>query len=113
EGDSQEGDSQEGERFLRILPDVKATDKDSLHNLLERATSKNILVLKDKEHFLKKIVDFRNAILHGNFEQRAKENNLSSAEEYFKTLFASEIEKIFDIIDDLFKQIEPDTGGKR
>lgn len=122
-----EGDTQEGfllfaeasltilclERFLRILPEVKATEKDTLYNLLERAISKNILVLKteDKEYF-KKIVNVRNTILHGNFEQCARDCNLSTVEEYFKKNFTSEIETLFNIIDDLFKQIDHNTGKR-
>lgn len=102
------------ERFLRIIPEIKASEVDTLYNLLERALSKNILNLKtqDKEYF-KKIVNVRNSILHGNFEQCARDYNLSSVEEYFKTQFASEIETLFLITDDLFKQIDPNTGKIR
>ena len=102
------------ERFLRILPDVNATESDTLYNLLERAISKNVLMLKTEEkEYFKKIVKVRNSILHGNFEQCAKESKLSSVEEYFKTYFASEIETLFNITNELFKQIDPNTGRRR
>lgn len=101
------------ERFLRILPDVNAKENETLYPLLERAISKNILILNTEEKdYFKKIVKVRNSILHGNFEQCAKESKLSSVEEYFKLYFASEIEALFNITNDLFKQIDPNTGKR-
>ena len=49
-------------------------------------------------------------MLHGNYEQAARDAGCSSVAVYFKTVFASEVERMFEIVQDLFKQIDPATG---
>ena len=104
------------ERFLRILPGVEATERDTLPNLLEKATSesRNVLVLsaENRQDAIKKITDVRNTILHGNFEQAAKQAGVKGTEEYFKTQYASEIETLYNLADSLVSQIDPATGTR-
>jgi hypothetical protein len=104
------------ERFLRILPGVQATDGDTLPKLLSKATDDTRRVLelpaKDRKDAIRRIKDVRNTILHGNFEQAARQANVGSVREYFKTQFASEIETLYNITDGLVSQIDPETGRR-
>ena len=120
-----EGDSQDGlllfaeaslvllvlERFIRaILSD--ATDRETLRPLLRRAIERKLILLPwdDQEDGIGRLVDVRNTILHGNYEQAAKQAGCSSVAEYFKTVFASEVEKVYQVVDHLFNQIDANTG---
>ena len=64
------------ERFLRIILGSEATDADTLHNLLEKATCQrlNLLTLPcdDRQDGIRRIVAVRNTLLHGNYEQAAR-----------------------------------------
>lgn len=95
---------------MRILPDLKAKDTDTLGTLLERATSKRSKILILSADHRRGLRDIRNTILHGNFEQAAKQAGVKNKEEYFKTQFASEIEALYKIVNGLVAQIDPKTG---
>jgi hypothetical protein len=99
------------ERFLRILPGVGAADGDKLQRLLKKATSKKILSISPKQQ--KGIVDIRNTILHGNFEQAARQAGVGTKEAYFKSQFVAEIEALFKIANVLVDQIDPKTGNPK
>ncbi|HUU02977.1 MAG TPA: hypothetical protein VM425_16200 [Myxococcota bacterium] len=112
------------ERFLRILPSVKATERDTLFNLLGRATSSKVGVLhfvdlnsgrpvldeQRRQRIIHEIKDVRNTLQHGNYEQAARQSGCSTTVEYFNKFFASEIEELYKITDSLMKQIDADTG---
>ncbi len=63
----------------------QATDKDTLSNLLEKATSERLglLVLRarDRQALIKGLKDVRNTILHGNYEQAARQNGCATIRE--------------------------------
>jgi hypothetical protein len=99
------------ERFLRIVPEVEATDEDTLGKLLKKAVEKKVLVIPPEHR--KGMLSIRNTILHGNFEQAAREAKTSSVEEYFKSQYASEIEAMYKIVVGLFDQINPATGTRK
>lgn len=99
------------ERFLRMLPALKAQDSETLRPLFKRAVDEKILVISDQHR--NDMLDIRNTILHGNFEQAAKQAKVSSKEEYFKTQYASEIEKFYVALDRLVDQIDPETGLRK
>jgi hypothetical protein len=105
------------ERFLRMVLGSKATDKETLPNLLEKATSKSsrllVLPAKDRKALIKGLTDVRNTTLHGNYEQAARQNGCTTVREYFETKFISEVERVYKITDDLVKQIDPETGKRR
>jgi hypothetical protein len=102
------------ERFLRILPGVQAPKKDTLPNLLAKATSaeRKILVFssKNRKDAIRRIKDVRNTILHGNFEEAAKQAKAGSVANFFKTQFAAEVETLYQITENLVRQIHPATG---
>lgn len=102
------------ERFVRAVVGSNATDADTLDPLLRKATCGPdpllILPWDDQDDGRKKICRVRNTILHGNFEQAAREANRSSSREYFKKSYASEIEVMGLILLNLMEQIDPDTG---
>jgi hypothetical protein len=79
------------------------------------AHARGIIVLpgKDPKDAIKRISNVRNTMLHGNYEQAAREAGCSSVESYFGTVFASEIEAMTEIADGLMRQIDPATGKKR
>jgi hypothetical protein len=99
------------ERFVRaILGDAK--DSETLFNLLERAVSRNLLTLpwKNQQDGIRAICDARNALLHGNYEQAARNAGCESTAVYFKTVYAREIERWSTVVNQLFTQIDPATG---
>ncbi len=96
------------ERFLRLLLGNLAAETHTLPNLLEIAVSKKLIELrhdKGPQVATKQLKDVRNTILHGNFEQAAKQAGRASVAEYFRTDFASEIEKVYWITVDLVGQV--------
>jgi hypothetical protein len=102
------------ERFLRCVLGVNASDQDTLPNLLEKAMSKRLALIKppggDKQGLIKAVTNFRNALLHGNFEQAAKWSGHASAIEYFRKSYASELETAYRIANAIIRQIDPNTG---
>lgn len=103
------------ERFLRVILASEATEDDTLPNLLEKATSARLCMLKlpaaDRAQAIREIKNVRNTILHGNYEQAARQAGCSSVTDYFKRQFAPEIERLFQITDHLMAQIDPSTGN--
>ncbi|MCC6216130.1 MAG: hypothetical protein IT376_14800 [Polyangiaceae bacterium] len=100
------------ERFLRAILDPDVTDGDALYNLLQRAVSRGLVRVPwdDQEDGIKKLKDVRNTILHGNYEQAARQAGGVSIGAYFKAQFASEVEAMFKVTDHLMRQIDHATG---
>jgi hypothetical protein len=99
------------ERFVRaVLDDTK--DNDTIYTLLQRAVCRGLLRVpwEDQEDGIRRIKDVRNTILHGNYEQAARQSGQPSVAAYFKTQFAPEVERMTILVDHLFKQIDPMTG---
>jgi hypothetical protein len=105
------------ERFLRIILGAKATEADTLPNLFEKATSRSnalITLPGDRATVIKQVKDVRNTLQHGNYEQAAREAGKPDATTYFGDgTFASEIEKLYGLLDYLVRQIDQDTGKRR
>jgi len=103
------------ERFVRAVLGPDAVDSDSIYNLLQKAVKKGLLRVPwdNQEEGIGKIKEVRNTILHGNYEQAARQAGCASVGAYFKTQFASEIEAMFKIADYLVQQIDPETGKPR
>lgn len=101
------------ERFVRIVVGSEATDSDTLYNLLQRAVSKELLILPwdDQNDGIGKIKAVRNSLLHGNYEQAAKLAGCESVVDFFgSSQFISEIECLFHVVVDLMRQIDISTG---
>lgn len=106
------------ERFLRIILRAEATDGDTLPNLLEKATSQRLDLVRfhvatDRADAIRRIKDVRNTLLHGNYEQAAMQAGCSGTAEYFQTQFAPEIEVLYNLLDGMVKQIDEETGLRR
>ncbi len=102
------------ERFLRIVLSHNGHEpgpKDTLYNLLEKATSTAVALvqLPDREDAVKRINRVRNTIMHGDYEGAAGDYGCS-VQEYFKRYFASEVEGLFKLLDGFMKQIDYSTG---
>ena len=104
------------ERFMRMILGAEATDSDTLPTLIEKATSArlDLIVLPgnlDRRELIRRIKGVRNTLMHGNFEQAAKQAGLSSKEEYFKTgMYISEVEVLYKILNRIVAQIDRETG---
>ncbi len=100
------------ERFVRAILGADATEHDTLYTLLQKAVSRNLIRLPwdDQEEGIRKLKDVRNTILHGNFEQAAAQAGCTSVAEYFDTQFTAEIQRLGEIAEHLFGQIDPSTG---
>ena len=98
------------ERFLRVVLGGEATDKDTLPNLLEKATSARLHLLTinadDRRVAIQQLTDARNTIQHANYEQAAKQEKLASVAEYFGKALAGEVEKLGQILTDLIEQVD-------
>jgi hypothetical protein len=106
------------ERFLRIILSGEATDQDTLANLLQKATSKRLDLIRfhastDRDDAIRRIADVRNTLLHGNYEQARQRAGCANVLEYFQKQFTPEIEKLFELLDGMAKQIDPETGRRR
>jgi hypothetical protein len=102
------------ERLLRIILKSKEKKSDTLRNLLRMATIQDnpliTLPYANQNDGINRIVKVRNTLLHGNYEQAASQAGCKSVEEYFKTKFASEIERLVEIFDYVVRQIDTETG---
>lgn len=88
-----------------------------LRGLLDFAMTKERdlfrLPFTNPENGKQAVCDHRNALLHGNFAQAARQAGCTSVEQYFGERFASEIEAMTKIVDFVFLQIDPSTGAPR
>jgi hypothetical protein len=102
------------ERFIRIVLGVDATENDTLHSLLEKAIGKKLIKLPYavQSDGIKKVTNVRNTLLHGNYEQAARGAGCSYIFEYFRKDFASEIERMFEVLEYVMKQIDQKTGKR-
>lgn len=100
------------ERFLRMVLNDKANEKDTLYNLLEKAISMNFihLIWENQNDGIRWICNVRNAFLHGNFEQLAQNSGHFVILDYFQKTFARQIEIMYHIVDDIIGQIDLETG---
>lgn len=103
------------ERFVRAILGADAGEKDALYNLLQKGVSKGLIRVPwdDQEEGIKKVSAVRNTLLHGNYEQAARDAGCSNLTEYFQKQFAGEVESMFKIADFIVKQIDPETGRPR
>jgi hypothetical protein len=100
------------EHFVRVVVGDAAPPGTTLYNLLEIAVARNLLRLPwdDQQDGIRKICAVRNTLLHANYAQAAREAKRASVSDYFKSVFASEIEGMFKITDHIMKQIDTATG---
>lgn len=52
-------------------------------------------------------------MLHGNYEQAAKQAGCASTSEYFQKEFTPEVEKLYQLLEGMVKQIDVETGRRR
>jgi hypothetical protein len=102
------------ERFLRMILETEAKEKDTLPNLLQKATSQRFALLNlpahDRDRAITEITNVRNTLLHGNYEQAAQQAGCASVADYFKGPFLSEVEAVYQLTNALVAQIDPATG---
>lgn len=99
------------EHFVRIVLGESATPEATLFNLLERAVSLRLIELPEGVS-VRDICAFRNSLLHGNFAQAATVAQCASVAEYFKSNYASQLERMYRIADFIVAQIDPTTGRR-
>jgi hypothetical protein len=103
------------ERFFRAMLGSDATNADTLHNLLEKAFSeKRYDHLEvpggNREHLIELVTGLRNGLLHGDFEQLAQKAGCASNREYFKRDYPRDLEKLYNILNNMMGQIDIATG---
>lgn len=90
------------ERFLRTLLAGHVGPDQTLPNLLELAFGERLDVLDppggDASNVVALVRGIRNALLHANFEQAAKQSGAASVRDYFRKFYASEIETLYKIL---------------
>lgn len=98
------------EHFLRVI--VRPENEDiTLAELLERAHSTGLVKIPQKDVVsgikiaVEEIARARNTLLHGNFEQAAKQANCPDVATYFKTQFMPEVERMTYVLDELMVQV--------
>jgi hypothetical protein len=102
------------ERFVRAVLGVRASEGDTLYNLLQKAVKDDLLTLPfhSQEEGIRRIRTVRNTIQHGNYEQAAAQAGCDSVAAYFKTQFASEVEQLGRIAEHLIEQVDNRTGKR-
>lgn len=102
------------ERFLRAILESRPTGDATLYNLLQMALKEKLLELpwRDQDDGIQRLKEVRNTWLHGNYEKAAANAGCASTTEYFRTQFASEVEMMFKIADNLVLQINLETGKR-
>jgi hypothetical protein len=104
------------ERFLRMILGNKASGKDVLANLLEKATSKKFDLIRlpgrlNRKKTIEAIAAVWNALARANYEQSAKDAGLKNKDDYFKSgVYLSQVETLFRILNRIIKQIDLETG---
>jgi hypothetical protein len=100
------------EHFVRVVVGDAAPAGATLFNLLEVAFARNLLRLPwdDQREGIRKVCAVRNTLLHGNYAKAAREGKRESVADYFKSVFASEVEGMFKVTDYIMKQIDVATG---
>jgi hypothetical protein len=107
------------ERFLRAILATEANEKHTLQNLLEMATSaqRKLVTIPGtwtREEAIKAITQVRNTLMHGNYEQAAKGAGSPNIRGYFKSgQYISEVEALFQLLDQLMQQMDSVTGRPR
>jgi len=107
------------ERFLRMILGQDADEKDTLQNLLEKATSKSRDLIRlpgrlDRDETIRRIVAVRNVLMHGNYEQAAAKAGLSSKDDYFRSSqYINDVNALYKIANRIVAQIDHDTGQPR
>ncbi len=104
------------EHFVRLLLGDNALDHDTLGSLLTKAIKERQLIRlpwDDQSEGIKRVCAVRNTLLHGNYAQAAREAQCASVADYFRSQFASEIERMYEVTDFVMKQIDPATGAPR
>lgn len=77
---------------------------ETLYSLLQRAVSRSLLRLpwEDQEDGIRRVIQVRNTVLHGNYEQVARHAGCATVADYFKTQFAPEVEVMLRVVERLF-----------
>jgi hypothetical protein len=107
------------ERFMRIILGADADERDTMQNLLEKALSpkRNLIALPGgltREQMREQIVEVRNFLMHGNYEQAAKKAGLSSKDDFFmSSKYIKSVERLYRITNRICVQIDPETGKSR
>ena len=104
------------ERFLRMILEPDAKDTDTLFNLLQMATSPKRNLLEwpagASTDPVRIVTNVRNTIMHGNYEQAAREAKCRDVPEYFRTQFVAEIERLYELTNFFVRQIDGETGER-
>jgi hypothetical protein len=102
------------ERFLRILPEVRAQDSEALPTLLSRATGPGgPLALRERDATIQKVGRIRNALLRGNYEQELLTTGRLDLGSDFQRFYAEVLEPVFRVLDELIDQIDTETGKRK
>ncbi len=62
---------------------------------------------------IRQVTNIRNTLLHGNYEQAARQAGYSDVEAYFREQFAPEIEGMYKLVNQIVAQLDPTTGRPR
>lgn len=65
----------------------------------------------DRDYLIELVTGLRNGLLHGDFEQLSRNAGCASNTEYFKEHYARDLEKLYNILNTMMRQIDIDTGG--
>jgi len=98
------------ERFLRMFLNNYSSNN-TLYNLLELSIKNGITINAiENKKAIKSLTNIRNTIMHANYEQAIADIPYETVEEYFKYEYIAEIEFIYNLLNNIVKQVDINTG---
>lgn len=106
------------EHFIRMVVEKSYPGQSNgmqLRGLLDFAVARNMFKLpfKNAEKGKQAICDYRNALLHGNHAQLARQMGCASVAEYFRDNYAAELEVMNKTVGFIMEQIDVTTGKSK
>ncbi len=95
-------------KALRLLPESDGPEKfrDVVEQAVFGAPKRLTIFLEDELSAIDRMCRIRNTILHGNYEQAAREAGCQDVPHYFKTAFTPDVEWMFQIYRSFLRQGE-------
>jgi hypothetical protein len=103
------------DRFLRAVLGAEADEGDELNDLLTKVSRNGAIRLpgNDVSVIVEQVAAISWTLHRGRLAEAAAQAEAADVPTYLSNELAPEVERLFQLIDELFSQIDPDTGRAR